>query len=43
VAQEPSNDKAEGEILRVSRRGYRLKDRLLRPATVVVSSGPQKE
>ncbi len=43
VAQEPSNDKAEGEILRVSRRGYRLKDRLLRAATVVVSSGPQKD
>ena len=41
VAQEPSDVKPEGEILRVSRRGYRLKDRLLRAASVIVSSGPQ--
>ena len=43
VAQEASNDKAEGEIIRVGRRGYKMKDRLLRAASVVVSSGPAKE
>lgn len=42
VSQEPS-DKAEGEILRVSRRGYKLRDRLLRPASVVVSAAPESE
>mgnify|MGYP002139055078 CR=1 FL=1 len=40
MSQEPSADVAEGTILRVMRRGYKLKDRLLRAACVVVSSGP---
>lgn len=40
MAQEASADAAEGTILRVMRRGYKLKDRLLRAACVVVSSGP---
>ncbi|MEZ5387163.1 MAG: nucleotide exchange factor GrpE [Prosthecobacter sp.] len=40
VAQEASADVAEGIILRVTRKGYKLKDRLLRAASVVVSSGP---
>jgi molecular chaperone GrpE len=40
MAQEVSADVPEGTILRVMRRGYKLKDRLLRPACVVVSSGP---
>lgn len=40
VAQEPSTAVAEGTIIRVTRRGYKLKDRLLRAASVVVSSGP---
>lgn len=40
VAQEASAETAEGAILRVTRRGYKLKDRLLRAASVVVSSGP---
>jgi molecular chaperone GrpE len=39
IAHEPSNEVAEGKVIRQTRRGYRLKDRLLRPATVVVSSG----
>ncbi|MCB1227151.1 MAG: nucleotide exchange factor GrpE [Verrucomicrobiales bacterium] len=42
VAQQPSSDQAEGTILEVKRRGYRLKDRLLRPSTVVVASAPQE-
>ena len=29
-------------VIRQARRGYRFKDRLLRPARVVVSSGPAK-
>jgi molecular chaperone GrpE len=39
IAHEPSDKVAEGKVIRQTRRGYRLKDRLLRPATVVVSSG----
>ncbi|HEX8295024.1 MAG TPA: nucleotide exchange factor GrpE [Chthoniobacteraceae bacterium] len=40
VAQEESADVPEGVIVRQLRRGYRLRERLLRPATVVVSKGP---
>jgi molecular chaperone GrpE len=40
VAQEASAEDAEGTISRVTRRGYKLKDRLLRAASVIVSSGP---
>jgi molecular chaperone GrpE len=39
VSQEASKDKPEGTVLKVMRRGFKLKDRLLRPAMVVVSSG----
>ncbi len=39
VAQEESKDAAEGVVIRQLRRGYKLRDRLLRPATVVVSKG----
>src|SRR2546423_1973623 len=42
IAHEPSDRVPEGVVLRQMRRGYRLKDRLLRPSTVVVSSGPKK-
>jgi molecular chaperone GrpE len=40
IAREPSDEVPEGTVLRQTRRGYRLKDRLLRPSSVVVSSGP---
>ena len=40
IAHEPSDEVPEGVVIRQSRRGYRLKDRLLRPSAVVVSSGP---
>ncbi|MCB1275432.1 nucleotide exchange factor GrpE [Prosthecobacter sp.] len=40
VAQEASAEVPEGTIIRVTRRGYKLKDRLLRAASVIVSSGP---
>ncbi|HEY6112351.1 MAG TPA: nucleotide exchange factor GrpE [Chthoniobacterales bacterium] len=42
IAHEPSTEIPEETVLRQLRRGYRLKDRLLRPSTVVVSSGPPK-
>jgi len=40
IAHEPNDEVPEGVVIRQMRRGYRLKDRLLRPSTVVVSSGP---
>jgi molecular chaperone GrpE len=40
VAQEASPSVPEGTVIRVTRRGYKLKDRLLRAASVIVSSGP---
>jgi len=42
IAHEPSDEVSEGVVIRQTRRGYRLKDRLLRPSAVVVSSGPAK-
>ncbi len=39
VAQEASAEVPEGVIVRQLRKGYRLRDRLLRPATVTVSKG----
>jgi molecular chaperone GrpE len=40
IAHEPSDKVPEGTVVRQTRRGYRMKDRLLRPSSVVVSSGP---
>jgi molecular chaperone GrpE len=40
VMAQPSADIDEGHIVAVTQRGYRLHDRLLRAARVVVSSGP---
>jgi molecular chaperone GrpE len=39
IAHEQSEEVAEGLVIRQTRRGYKLKDRLLRPSSVVVSSG----
>jgi molecular chaperone GrpE len=39
VAQESSRTVPEGHVVRQLRKGFKLKDRLLRPATVVVSKG----
>ncbi|MFA6567071.1 MAG: nucleotide exchange factor GrpE [Victivallales bacterium] len=41
VSKEYSEKHEEGKILRQWKRGYKIGDRLLRPAVVVVSSGPQ--
>ncbi len=41
LKQEPSDEVPEGTVIYTARRGYRMKDRLLRAANVVVSSGPE--
>lgn len=43
IASQPSPEAAEGVVLQVVRVGYSLNGRLLRPASVVVSSGPAKQ
>ncbi len=42
IQSEPS-DKPEGSIIRILRRGYNLKGRLLRPVNVVVAAAPEAE
>ncbi len=42
LSQQPSAEVAEGSVVNVIRIGYALNGRLLRPAAVVVSSGPAK-
>jgi molecular chaperone GrpE len=42
IGHEPSDKVLEGKVIRQTRRGYRFKDRLLRPSAVVVSAGPAK-
>ena len=42
VAHETSTEIPEGHIIKVMRVGYKLQDRLLRPASVVVSSGSEQ-
>jgi molecular chaperone GrpE len=43
ISQEPSTEVTEGAVLRCARKGFKLKDRLLRAANVIVSSGAVKE
>ena len=43
IAHESSAEVPEETVIRQTRRGYRYKDRLLRPSTVMVSSGPPKK
>lgn len=40
VSQQESTEVPEGQVLQVVRRGYRMRDRLLRPASVVVAKAP---
>lgn len=40
VAQQESAEVAEGQVLQQMRKGYKLRDRLIRPATVVVAKKP---
>jgi molecular chaperone GrpE len=39
IANVPGTGRAEGEIVELIRRGYRLRDRVLRPALVAVAGG----
>lgn len=43
ISKQPSKDVKEEHVLTVVRTGYSLNGRLLRPASVVVSSGPEKK
>ncbi|MDI1320020.1 MAG: nucleotide exchange factor GrpE [bacterium] len=43
IAHQSSADVAEENVMQVVRPGYTLNGRLLRPASVIVSSGPAKE
>ena len=43
VSQEEVAGVADGTVLRVIRRGFKLRDRLLRPASVVVAKAPGRE
>jgi len=43
MTNEPSDEVEEGYVIKQWNVGYKLGERLLRPATVVVSSGPAKE
>jgi len=40
VSQQESIEVAEGHVLQQLRKGYKLRDRLLRPATVIVATKP---
>jgi molecular chaperone GrpE len=40
LAQEPSNEHPAGTITRATQAGYKLHDRVIRPAQVFVSTGP---
>jgi len=42
VGSETDDQIGENGVLRQTRRGYKLRDRLLRPASVIVSQGPAK-
>lgn len=41
LSHQPSQEVPEDHVIETVRSGYRLNDRLLRPANVVVSSGPE--
>lgn len=40
VSQQESDDVPEGHVLQQLRKGYKIRERLLRPATVIVAKGP---
>lgn len=43
VSQQETDEAPEGRVIQQLRRGYKLRDRLLRPATVVVSKKPEAQ
>ena len=40
VAQLPSNEVPEGHVMQQTRKGFKLRDRLIRPASVIVAKQP---
>ena len=42
IAYQPSPDAPEGQVIYEAKRGYRMGDRVVRPASVIVSSGTLK-
>jgi len=42
IAAQPSEEVEDGSVIQVVRTGYSLNNRLLRPASVVISNGPAK-
>ena len=40
ISQQESAETPEGHVLQQLRKGYKLRDRLLRPATVIVAKHP---
>ena len=43
VSQQESDDTPEGHVLQQLRKGYKLRDRLIRPATVIVAKKPARK
>ena len=43
ISQQASNDYAKGRVAQVVQAGYKLHDRVIRPAQVIVSTGPAEE
>ncbi len=43
LTQQPSDEHPQGTVMQEVQRGYRLHDRVLRPARVIISSGPASE
>ncbi len=43
LGQEATSEVAEGTVFRQLRKGYKLRDRLLRPATVIVAKAPESD
>jgi len=43
IAHQPSDEVGEDHVIQTVRAGYRLNERLIRAANVIVSSGPAKE
>jgi len=41
ISQQESADVPEGQVLQQLRKGYKVRERLLRPATVIVARKPE--
>jgi molecular chaperone GrpE len=43
ILQQPSSDVPAGHVMQVTQTGYKLHERVVRPAQVIVSSGPPED